>query len=439
MEIEEQDWLASNMAELCVNVVACRLQRSMFLLRRWSSRSAYWLEAPPPTVLQAELARFKAEREDYGRIKHSTSGALRRPAIESQFRLGHVQQLDEALAETNYEYLSGDLIRFLELKHRRLLGSQIVEDSFQRQKRLKQTHYTRRLKVAAAFEVLVDKGVAHQIHKYLPPPPQSATPTRSSWLDPSTFEAPLAGSCKFDDVTSHKAAADWYSPSAERHGNTFVSGVLLAFARRWNCMGKLSDCWLATFLRASHSLLVRQAFPDGTLGPPCFALSFMQGSVGLVWPAVQRQCPGAANKFFWEFAPQASIDDGLAVVIDLNHWQAIQVVWRSLVWQFENLPMSRSRLPHHIRAYAKTSQQWTSLLAVAAQSGFWCVSLENLKSIAKYIGLGFSRDVDLRDDMGLVPPHLGLQRRSSPRHLQASGVHDGRKQCIVPRRPRRDG
>lgn len=48
VEIEGQDWLASNMAELCVNAVACRLQRSMFLLRGWSSRSAYWLEAPPP-------------------------------------------------------------------------------------------------------------------------------------------------------------------------------------------------------------------------------------------------------------------------------------------------------------------------------------------------------------------------------------------------------
>lgn len=44
VDIAEQDMLAANMAELCLNTIACRLQRCMFMLRGWGpARPLGWM------------------------------------------------------------------------------------------------------------------------------------------------------------------------------------------------------------------------------------------------------------------------------------------------------------------------------------------------------------------------------------------------------------
>ena len=67
----------------------------------------------------------------------------------------------EALKEEDFVIITDEFTALLEQKHSRLLSSQIAEDFFNRQKRLKYMASNRRLNVAAAWKVLQTKNKSY--------------------------------------------------------------------------------------------------------------------------------------------------------------------------------------------------------------------------------------------------------------------------------------
>lgn len=99
------------------------------------------------------------------------SGHLHEPGARdlleaSQFRLMVVEQLVEAMAPTGFAEVTPVVDEFLERKHNRLMTSEIVENAFNRQKRMKSKDSNRRLDVRRSWGVLLGRGVLNKVNSF---------------------------------------------------------------------------------------------------------------------------------------------------------------------------------------------------------------------------------------------------------------------------------
>ena len=98
MELQEEDWLCSGMADLAMAAIGARLSRCSFMLYGWSCRSCLWLDANPDMVA-AEMETFKAEWLQFEDLKLHSLAGFSDITARSQFRHVCVEQLVAACHE----------------------------------------------------------------------------------------------------------------------------------------------------------------------------------------------------------------------------------------------------------------------------------------------------------------------------------------------------
>lgn len=283
--------------------------------------------------------------------------------------------------------VTDQMASFLERRHSRLMSTQMTEDLFNRQKRQKYKHLTRKLKVARAWGVTLEKEVAHKVHHYdkAPPAPPTATSDR---LPDDVFAGPLR--CEFSErigeISSFKADTAWHSPPAERMGARFADSFVLALARQRQCWESLDMRWLGCLADASHRLLLRQKRADGSLGQPVFAARWLATGVAFGWPAREVEVPGHSGVVCW--CPETcrpALEDMHLAIMSPDHWVGRSIEWKSPASQFALYPEAGAWTTEGVRAYAAHGD-WQPLLKVAAAEAFWSIGLTTLKSLSSLVG-----------------------------------------------------
>lgn len=254
----------------------------------------------------------------------------------------------------------------MENKHRRLLSSQITEDCFNRQKRLKYRAANRRLAVASSWDVLFERRVCSAVHHYTDAPVTEPPSARLEWLQANTFTPPLTGDDvkKLSEVSSFKQTPGWYSPSAERWPSRFADISLIHMAKRHAdyCMDHV---WLGVFANFRYNLLLREVLPDGSRGEPRFGATHLAGSTAFGWPVVEEGLPGSPKKA-WSLARTATLDATFLPIFNLEHWEARAVQWLSPAAQAPLCRTGSITWAHSCRAHP-TTDKWEPLHIVGAR------------------------------------------------------------------------
>lgn len=386
----EQDELVQTIATFGMNLVGCRLIRCAYITHGFSCRSILWRHGDE-AVVQEELAKFKRayDLDEKLRREHLENPGAEDLLASSQFRLVVVEQLAEALKEQNFGEVTAKLDQFLERKHNRLLTSEVVENSFNRQKRMKARDTNRRLDLRRAWGVLLDRQVLDQVNDFQPVRFAGTQPTRSVTLPPAVQEPPLSG-CSIDEaskLSSHKAKMDWYSPGASKHSLKYLTQVVMDYADKHSLWGSLDKVWLNCFFRASHSLMLREI---GDRQSAYFALQDLSGCCAAVWPAIEVTRPSGAAELgdlvYFEPKPNPEVEECFVVALAAERWEALWVQWRSPAWQVANLKQDAPQ-GFAVRAFGRPGAEWAPMLEVGARAAFWDLPLTTLKAIADYRGV----------------------------------------------------
>lgn len=256
----EQDELVQHVATVGLLLVGCRLIRCAFMTHGYSCRSILWRDGDPDFVRQ-ELQRFKRGYELDQKLKlcHLGEPGAQDLLMASQFRPMVVEQLVEAMLPSDFSEVTPEVDQFLSHKHNRLITSEIVENAFTRQKRMKTRDHNRRLDLRRAWGVLLDREVLDKVNSFETAQFEGLQPTRSANLPAMIQEPPLSG-CSVDcrQMSSHKQKVDWYSPGAQKHSVKYLAQVTMEYADKHQLWGSLDQGWLNCFFRAGHSVLVRE-------------------------------------------------------------------------------------------------------------------------------------------------------------------------------------
>jgi hypothetical protein len=405
--LEEQNSLAESVAHLGLSVVGLRLQRCMHMLRGWSSRSVLFMSGDADEV-KVELDRFHKDWRNFKQLAANLGASTVAKKIHerSQFHLRPVQQVVCAVEETDWHNVSDQFHRFLIQKHARLLSSQMTEDCFNRQKKLKYRASNRRLNLASAWNVLLERKVCSSVHHYTEPPCVEPPSARLEFLPEETFVPKLVGDTVkvLSGVTSFKQEPAWYSPGAERWPARFADVGLMAAAVRHNDFD-MSNVWLTSLVNFRYNLLLREKLPDGSFGQPLFAATSVAGSSGFGWPAVMLELPGDPGKFAWRFADRATVDETFVPLFNLEHWEARSVKWLAPASQAGCCAQG-----DHVWAFCgrahPTTDAWESLDKVAARQAFWDCKLPALKSFAGMVECEVPPDVSPFDMVWLLVKHV---------------------------------
>lgn len=308
----------------------------------------------------------------------------------SQFRLVPVQQVVSALSSTGF-VIDEKVRLFLTKKHSRLLSSQVTEDCFNRQKRLKLKASNRRLAMAASWDILFQRRVLSEVHKYKEPVAVEPPSARLEWLPEDTFCAPLKGKDveRLSEVSSFKREPGWYSPSAERWPSRFADVALMHMAKRHGdyCM---DNVWLGEFANFRYNLLLREVLPDGSRGAPRFGAKHLTGSTAFGWPATEITLPGS-NAQAWEAATNATVDDTFLAIYSLEHWEARPIQWLSPAAQASMTRGGDVSQAFACRAHPTTAA-WEPLHVAGAREAFWDMGLSTLQSLAKLCDVSLPSD-----------------------------------------------
>jgi hypothetical protein len=281
---------------------------------------------------------------------------------------------------------------FLIGKHRRLISSQMAEDLFNRMKALKSRHFNKKLRVASAMEVCLDKEVVTAVNKYTKPPTLAASQSSRLTAAPPELFSPVLGGTDYDltGIASYSAKKSWYGTNTERDGLQYSDRHITRFCGERRAYDKQGDAWLSVFVNPTFDVLIRARQLNTGAVPTFFCLDHIPGGVGFGWPALLISVPGHLGALAWEPDPNGSITP--LVIVDPGHWQAVTYEWKSPAWQFENWPGARGHLPHAGRAVVTDPQAlekgWQPLITVAAWNGFWTLGKDTIKKLMDYLGVG---------------------------------------------------
>ena len=102
MELQEEDWLCSGMADLAMAAIGARLSRCSFMLYGWSCRSCLWLDDANPDMVAAEMLAFRAEWVQFKDLQQKSPAGFSDINARSQFRHVCVEQLAAACREAGW-------------------------------------------------------------------------------------------------------------------------------------------------------------------------------------------------------------------------------------------------------------------------------------------------------------------------------------------------
>lgn len=369
-EVHEENELVSLAASFSIHLCRVRVRWGLGLVRGWPEHTAAFLSPSANVAARRMLLDDFANFQRLGR--EATSNLAREMVRRSVFHLPAVQQHVRALLEVGSS-LSEEYVQWLADDHRRLYGTQVVEDSFNRESKLIRMQMNRRSRTLRQWARLIRSKVLCGVHHFDEHVP--AFPAFKGRFLPS--EALLPRQCKpsidMGGLVGVSSSPAWYSPGASTQ---HIEHCDLEFVRLLFSEGRLADAdkaWQNAFLVADNILLRRVSEVAGA-APWLFPTGSCGATASFAWPAQSREAPGGLVCF----SPQVQAPEELpwVALLALSEWEAWAFEWKSPLWQ------SLAWGAHLGAAVAVPIRSPEPLLIVAARNAFWAIPLPVLQQLA---------------------------------------------------------
>lgn len=188
LEVDAEDSLATMMCDGALFLCGFRLMRHMWQIRGWPSRLVLLLR---PSVADIVLQLSRKDLDIFVSLIANPHGFAGLKALTSRsiFHLTCVKQRVE-IAKASDWTVSPALVSHITKSQSRLLGSQVVEDAFNRQKNAVRMA-NRRGTVQRSMSSLMEAHVLDQVHHLTPVPSSSSAMPRGDCLPDSVFRGQL--------------------------------------------------------------------------------------------------------------------------------------------------------------------------------------------------------------------------------------------------------
>lgn len=415
MEIDAEDSLATMMCDGALSLCGFRLMRHTWQIRGWPSRLILLLR---PAIADLALQSFRKDYNNFMALSSNPHGFAGMKALTSRsvFHLTCVRQCVET-AKAHEWTVSPALVEHVRMSQSRLLGSQIVEDGFNRQKNAVRMA-NRRGTVQRSMSSLMEAHVLDQVHHFTPLPASSSAMPRGDCLPDSVFRAQLQSLPKeLLGVMGKRASVDWYTSTPHMYCRPFADLAMSDFVHRFGLERMVDNAWLGCIFSARHHVLVRHMHA-GDPSQWMFPIIAVDKSVCIWWPVVRGEFEGG-GEFYTLQHKQVQLWSLLIPLLDMSMWQAQLFEWRSPAWQGQHRPASCTHADGFALRAFPTSGTMT-LLEACAHRGFWNLGLQFLLRLGGYLQVAVSKDMDLTEVLERLLKHiLGVSDEGLLKFLEA--------------------
>ena len=325
-EIEIDNENCSMAASLVLHLCRIRLRWGLRFLRGWPDGSAAFLL--PDDRAEAAMQQLKQDYANYQRVVAeggcSVTAELGR---RSSFHLPSVQQHLVTLQQSNYKRTE-EYMKWLSQDCRRLVGTQVVEDSFNRESAMVRKQVNRRSRVMRQWKKLLERGVlnkVHHYHEYMPRAPKF----KSRFLPNEAFQ-PHNSKCSIDleGLASTTPSPDWYAPVAARmhveHADLEFIDILCAE----NKIDMAEHIWHNSLLELNGLLLRKKSQPPG---PYFLAVGSWGDTASPVWPMERHT--SIRGEVYYVPATEAPKRLTFVALLNLAEWEGLACSWKGPRWQ----------------------------------------------------------------------------------------------------------
>lgn len=376
---------ATRMASFALSLVGHRLRRFLWLLRGWPARTAFFVKGHASEAQQE--ATLKALRRDVDNFRRFEEMQLSSPLAKevcrrSQFKLACVRQVVECLKEEHWTITqrASELFR---QRNSRLMGTQALEDGFQRQRRKEQVGQSNQGRAQSIMQAVVERRVLSNCHHFREAQCDERVIQRGAKLPVHTFHCGSGKTwSRLKEIVGYNRTPTWWSTTPENACVPHSDLEMVDWLISRNRTGDISHAWMNCLL-GNDRLLVRE---KGT--SQWFALVVViGGSASLGWPFDERR-EGVAGDLF--YSPSLSVSSvgqlGIFLVLDDETYECKVLEWLAPAAQWAACPSLLRGRPVSLIA-RPTSHGTTSLLTAACRFGLYDFSKQVLESLAGYLGI----------------------------------------------------
>lgn len=382
--------MASAFSQYALLLVGNRLVRELWMFG-WPTRSVLLCseEVGEETITLQDLsADLGAHRMLETSFKNREVAGLDNIAERSVFDLLPVKQLYLAAARTGW-VLTPELQAWAQARFRKVIMSQLVEDSFNRMKLSSRQQLNRTAREVLHYKHLAESPVLDEVHHF------SAVPWGAGTSQPpqqdvgrDTFHAKVASmSIKTDGLVSLNPKATWYSPAANRlsvcHADVWVRRQALKESQGLTRIRKL---WLGVFMKLQHCLIVRTkagSTAGDEFGPWLLPLKYLPDSGCVFWDTTVKRSASGGYYVLPSFSPGP--EPIIHAVWDLNAWECMEIKWVSPAGQAAK-GVTRSDFGSW-GVKAEVMSPPMSLMQAGARSAFWEFDKPLLDKLCQEFGI----------------------------------------------------
>ena len=374
-QLSFEDAYCTYVGDLCLATVHAHARWGLEYVLGWPRRSVLLLGPPP--VREAAREELREQLVCVTRAKACGDASLATSAERSHLNLTPVLQLAAMLSsEPGEGPLSERFSTFLTRRHSRLRATQLLEDGFNAQKQTARKCPTRRIADENAYFTLLDKSVSDVKHRFRRPLLESVVPVTNATLPDDAFHPCLKDAWKeLATVVSHQETPPWHHPGANSQHATLGDIVWMRAAFAAPAVPSFTLAKLCSYLLVGNRMAVRKTGTDAWL----YVCGRIGDAVFLGWPLQRKTLTSvaAADGSVTElesfcFATDASALSLQAVVMfHYNDWEAIELTWRSPMWQRQEVPACPDTMGLRQRARCFKTCQPRPLLTFAASKAFW--------------------------------------------------------------------
>ena len=390
MEVHNEH--AEHLGLLVLSLMGFRLERTVVIARGWPMRSVLFLNQ---ATRGPALAEFKGLVELHNKLVAASadSAAAKRLLKRAPLELMPAQQLLKMLQQSDF-VPTDSIIDFCRSRSRRLLGTQLIEDAFNRCKNLASNATNADTTGPRLWEHLIQGDVASEVHKYDQLRDSADVCPRSQGLSLSAFAAlERDGWTALRSVHGFNATPEWYHPA----GHSFWEGLgdahIVRFCEGYGMLGHLRDMWQSVFLEPKNVLIKDLSGRQGG-GQWLFLVGSLSSEVKLVWPAdIGEFKGGTPSRYALPKVSGVDPDMMLLTCFEIDDFQAWPYSWSSPLEQVLKCPKSPLVVPGKVHVRAMLSGEPKPLLEVAAEAAIWSIPKGALERLARKMDMEVASDL----------------------------------------------
>lgn len=383
-QVIAQDELASLLGELVCSLAATRIRRHADMTIGWPLRACLMLS--PDTALDT-ISDLKFDYEDFQWLTQLRSASAERISNRSAFRTMPCIQLVEMLRLSGWQNTLMLKEHIADMSSK-LLGTQIVEDGFNRTKTPAKDSPNGTISNERIMQNLLEKRVLEGLHRYRRPDETAVDIPRTGRLPEQAFHPKVATAWpKLKDIYGYQQACSWYSPKPEAYQDHFADLSLVRHLRQCNREGLLGEAWQACLFRVGR-IAVRDKTGAQCGGEWHLVLGPMGNDACIGWPMNLKR---AGDNVYMVPQPTEGkrIIPRILVCLDHRDWEAAPVQFVS--------PLNfilQTGLSGHIWGVQMEVGKMEGLMGCAARLAFGDLSLTNLRALCEVASIPLDKGED---------------------------------------------